>query len=191
MTPDPSKAKGPPDPSNRRPGPRERPAVRCSAKRTDGQPCKAWAIHGGTVCRAHGGSAPQVRAKAEQTYRRRLALAEIERLYGPPGEVDPGEVIARELTRSEALIAWLADLLVLDLDDLESVAAQLEQLRRERAHLATVADRAIRAGIADRQAAASETFADQLRVALEAMGVDAEARARFWAALEQLVTEGG
>jgi hypothetical protein len=50
----------------RRLGPpkRLRPAVRCTAHRRDGQPCRAWAIHGGTVCWAHGGAAPQVRRAA-------------------------------------------------------------------------------------------------------------------------------
>ena len=38
----------------------------CSARRTDGTPCKNSAIRGGTVCSRHGGSAPQVREKANQ-----------------------------------------------------------------------------------------------------------------------------
>jgi hypothetical protein len=44
-----------------------RQARRCTARRsTDGQPCRAWAIVGGTVCRSHGGSAPQVLLAAGQ-----------------------------------------------------------------------------------------------------------------------------
>lgn len=38
----------------------------CTAHRSDGQPCGAAAIAGGTVCRLHGGSAPQVRDAARQ-----------------------------------------------------------------------------------------------------------------------------
>ncbi|UMG92839.1 hypothetical protein [Nocardioides sp. TF02-7] len=38
----------------------------CSARRTNGEPCRNSAIRGGTVCARHGGSAPQVRAKANQ-----------------------------------------------------------------------------------------------------------------------------
>lgn len=38
--------------------------MNCSAHRQDGEPCQAKAIRGGTVCRVHGGSAPQVRAAA-------------------------------------------------------------------------------------------------------------------------------
>lgn len=45
--------------------------IRCTARRTNGQPCRAWAIHGGYVCVAHGGAAPQVKRAAQ----RRLAIA--------------------------------------------------------------------------------------------------------------------
>lgn len=38
---------------------------RCSARRTDGRPCKAFAIVGGWVCAAHGGSSPKVRRAAQ------------------------------------------------------------------------------------------------------------------------------
>ena len=40
---------------------------RCSAvsSRT-GEPCKRWAITGGTVCPVHGGTAPTVRARAQE-----------------------------------------------------------------------------------------------------------------------------
>ncbi|MDL4814973.1 hypothetical protein [Actinomadura opuntiae] len=44
---------------------RERQARRCKARRTDGEPCRAWAMAGATTCRVHGASAPQVRAAAE------------------------------------------------------------------------------------------------------------------------------
>ncbi len=42
---------------------------RCPARRSapTGRPCRGYAIHGGIVCAAHGGNAPQVRAAA---YRR-------------------------------------------------------------------------------------------------------------------------
>ena len=36
----------------------------CTANKSDGTHCKAYAIKGGTVCRVHGGSAPQVKAAA-------------------------------------------------------------------------------------------------------------------------------
>lgn len=43
------------------------PAPKCSAKsKQSGKRCKLPAIPGGTVCRFHGGSAPQVRRKAAE-----------------------------------------------------------------------------------------------------------------------------
>ncbi|MEV6621019.1 HGGxSTG domain-containing protein [Amycolatopsis sp. NPDC051106] len=43
-----------------------KPAKRtCSARRTNGNPCKNAPINGANVCRMHGGSAPQVKAKAK------------------------------------------------------------------------------------------------------------------------------
>jgi hypothetical protein len=50
---------------------RVRQARKCHAHRKNGEPCKAYAIIGGRVCRAHGGAAPQVRAAA----RERLLMA--------------------------------------------------------------------------------------------------------------------
>src|SRR5579875_402932 len=43
---------------------RVRQARRCRAHRTEGAPCRGWAMVGGFVCRAHGGTAPQVRYAA-------------------------------------------------------------------------------------------------------------------------------
>lgn len=37
---------------------------KCTAHNTEGQPCGNYPIKGATVCRYHGGSAPQVREKA-------------------------------------------------------------------------------------------------------------------------------
>lgn len=48
-------------------------AQRCTARSSQtGEPCRAWAIRGGSVCVAHGGAAPRVRAKAAE----RLQAAE-------------------------------------------------------------------------------------------------------------------
>lgn len=44
---------------------------RCTARRHDGEPCRRYAARGATVCRVHGGAAPQVQAAA----RRRLQQA--------------------------------------------------------------------------------------------------------------------
>ena len=51
---------------------RQTQRIRCTAHKTDGTPCGAWAIHGATVCRVHGGSAPQVKKAAEKRWAARL-----------------------------------------------------------------------------------------------------------------------
>ena len=45
---------------------RVRQARRCRARRRDGQPCRCYAINGGFVCRAHGGTLPRVQRKARE-----------------------------------------------------------------------------------------------------------------------------
>lgn len=43
--------------------------ARCTAKNKRGEPCRRDAIRGGSVCRTHGGAAPQVKAAAEARLR--------------------------------------------------------------------------------------------------------------------------
>jgi len=63
----------------------QRPRCTAEAKGT-GEQCRARAIPGGTVCRRHGGAAPQVAAAADQ----RAALAEAEAIAGRLGVItDP------------------------------------------------------------------------------------------------------
>ena len=50
----------------------DRPGVHCTARRTNGEQCRNFAIHGGRVCATHGGRAPQVRRAASK----RLSLAD-------------------------------------------------------------------------------------------------------------------
>lgn len=55
----------------------------CTAKsRSTGKPCKGQAIRGATVCRLHGGSAPQVKAKALERLKalQPLAITQLEAL---------------------------------------------------------------------------------------------------------------
>lgn len=40
--------------------------VKCRARRSDGWPCRRWAIRGGYVCPKHGGASPQAKRKARE-----------------------------------------------------------------------------------------------------------------------------
>ncbi len=50
----------------RRPYTQVAPLAQCRAKTRAGQPCKGRVILGGTVCRMHGGAAPQVKKSAHE-----------------------------------------------------------------------------------------------------------------------------
>jgi hypothetical protein len=77
---------------------RARPAVPCSAHRSNGDPCKNYAMLGGRVCHAHGGRAPQTRNAAQ----RRLTEAQILRLLV---EFDTARKV-----QQEALAPWADDI---------------------------------------------------------------------------------
>lgn len=50
--------------------------VKCAAHSSrTGEPCQKWPIAGATVCRTHGGSAPQVKRKALERLKERQAPA--------------------------------------------------------------------------------------------------------------------
>jgi len=59
--------------------------VRCVATTKARKPCKSWAIKGATVCRKHGGSAPQVKARAK--VRAELFSWRLHDLHEDPGEI--------------------------------------------------------------------------------------------------------
>jgi hypothetical protein len=74
---------------------RIRPARRCRArsKRT-GQPCRAFAITGGDVCRAHGGATSRVRVAAAQRRER---------------EAFERAMVYAEQRLAERIEAWIAE----------------------------------------------------------------------------------
>lgn len=69
------------------------PAVRCTARKQNGEPCKAMAARGANVCRVHGGSAPQVKAAAQRRIQNALDAA-AKRLLGFAFDDDVAESIA-------------------------------------------------------------------------------------------------
>lgn len=80
--------------------------MKCSARKSNGEPCGAWAIRGGTVCRVHGGSAPAVKAAAARRLEEAKASAAATTL-GLPVEIDPHAALLGEVHRSAGVVAWL------------------------------------------------------------------------------------
>lgn len=63
------------------------PSHRCGRRTRSGGTCRQWPIAGGTVCRMHGGSAPQVKQAAEARIKALAegrALARLEELLESP-----------------------------------------------------------------------------------------------------------
>lgn len=85
--------------------------------------CGKHAMKGQTMCRSHGGAAPQARAAAQ----RRIEHAEAERVtatYGLPVDVDPHTALLEELHRSAGHVAWLGALIAA-LEHQEAVEASV------------------------------------------------------------------
>lgn len=95
-----------PPATRRRPDPRVL-RVRCSARSSrTGQPCRAWAVHGATVCVAHGGRAPQVRAAAE----RRISEGQVRKQLGIPLDVHPLEALLQAVHEAAGNVEMLRSL---------------------------------------------------------------------------------
>lgn len=173
--------------------------VRCQAraKSRDGAPCKFWSIPGGTVCRFHGGEAPQVQRAAK----RRLAvhtLGQLMERMGHAAEEDPLEAILVELSRSAVMVESLQLLvsgLELDPGEGEAIAGPdrhgelrphvwVEMLADERDRKARLAKAALEAGVAERQVRVHEAQAVMLAQVINAalddpeLGLDAAGQQR-------------
>lgn len=84
---------------------------RCTARKKgkDGQKgerCKAWALKGQSVCRVHGGGAPQNRAAAARRLAEERAL-ELLQTYGRPVETTPSDALLDEVKWTAGHVAWL------------------------------------------------------------------------------------
>lgn len=79
---------------------------RCTAKTRSGAQCRSYAIQGATVCRMHGGNAPQVKAAAKRKLERQAAEVKVARL-GLPRAIDAHAALLEELHRTAGLVAWL------------------------------------------------------------------------------------
>jgi hypothetical protein len=160
---------------------RKRQARRCSAHCTDGRPCSAWAVNGGTCCAAHGGRAPQVRAKAAERVARAKALQVYER-YSSNGD-GPVDVLAElahlvgVMTRfaavTEGRLATLGeDDWALDNPDREAFLGEIRMFERAQEAasriLVDVARLGLEAKVATRSARLEQDQVDRIVGAFEA-----------------------
>lgn len=166
--------------------------LKCSAVRSNGKPCANYAIHGGTVCHAHGGSAPHVKAAAKRRVERAYAERAVA-TYGLPVDIEPLDALLQELRRTAGHVAWLGELVgglhhdPADLSDSQlkqyspetgtvTTSVWVDLYMRERAHFAKVASDCLRAGVEERKVKLAEDqgrlVAGAIRRIVESLGLD-------------------
>lgn len=99
--------------------------MKCTAHKTDGTPCRAWAIKGANVCRVHGGSLKRVKAAAarrlEEEKQARALRRGLAQAYGEDvPTVDPGEAMLQAVSWKHAEVVALR-LKVSELEDRERI----------------------------------------------------------------------
>lgn len=163
---------------------------KCTANsKRSGKRCTNWPIKGSTVCRMHGGSAGQVRAKAKERQQEEAAQRAVV-VYGLPVEVDPHTALLEELCRTAGHIAWLRH----RIEELteqtlhgpvggsehgyprEEPHVWVRLYQEERRHYAAVARDCIKAGIEERRIQLAEQQAELIasytRALLSDLGID-------------------
>lgn len=158
---------------------------RCSARRTNGEPCKNRPMRGQTVCRKHGGAAPQSKAAA---VRRRLevearaVLAELDvEAVGDPLEALlklAGQVLAWQ-SATAALVNGLEDgIRYRGANGAEQLRAEISLYERAMDRAVAVLSAIARLNIDERLVQVTERQADAMvtaiNAALEAAGVGGE-----------------
>lgn len=182
------------------------PHTACTAHTRAGHPCRTPPVHGLTVCRMHGGSAPQARAAGVRRVQEAAAVAAVTRL-NLNRDVDPGTALLEEVARAAGVVAWLVEKVGSLPDDdavvrgtrfvrrketsagvetTTEVGAQVHvwwaMLERERDRLTRACAAALAAGVEERRVRVVERQAEVMgalvREALEVAGVRDEGRVR-------------
>lgn len=181
---------------------------KCTAHKSNGDPCPNWPMQGQKVCHAHGGRAPQNKnaASARLAEREARAMADT---YGLPIEITPEQAILDEVHRTAGHVAWLAQQVrALEQDALiwgvtkvkeggddrgttqEAVPhAYLKLYQAERAHLAKVSADAIRVGIEARQVKLAESQGAAVAAAIRAILAELQLTAAQKALVSRVVPE--
>jgi hypothetical protein len=81
--------------------------VKCTAHRTDGQPCNDNALEGQRVCWNHGGATPLSILAAQTKHVVKGGDAAM-RGFGAPVPIDPAQFFVEELDRTNGHVQWLA-----------------------------------------------------------------------------------
>lgn len=148
---------------------------KCTATNRSGNPCGHWAVRGGTVCAAHGGLAPQVRAAAE----RRLSLVRAEEHLGalrrlgqpvPAAQVDAGTALLSMVGEAMGNVGTLRQLvsaLPSPIDASSPLTGPREHALAELYRIwcdrqADYSSRALRAGVEERSVQAGEDLVAML-----------------------------
>lgn len=147
----------------------------CAGHNSQGNPCGKKPKRDMTVCRNHGGAAPQTIAAAERRRQERAAQRDLE-AFGVPVATDPHTALLDELYRSNGVVLWLSAI-VAELDEDEITWGQTRQKvggedqgttheagrnvwvqlwQSERKHLVEVASACSRAGIEERRVRLAE-----------------------------------
>lgn len=88
--------------------PRQLWNVPCTAHRTNGEPCSAWAMRGQYTCWAHGGASPQARAWAgPRLWRDQFWVRAAQNISRSLLEFEERLRVDPEAVRAESL-AWLS-----------------------------------------------------------------------------------
>lgn len=160
---------------------------RCTATNRQGEPCKAAARPGMTVCWSHGGNAPQVVEAADRRLHQQR-LAELADMLGVPIDVDPHSALLEELHRTAGLVAWLETQARIDGRErmlVETIVGErpsglVDLWQKERDRLVKVAAECAKAGVEERRVSIVEEQGRQvsqlIRGILRGLGVPEDER---------------
>lgn len=140
--------------------------MKCTARKSSGDPCKNWAIKGAKVCKNHGGRAPQVKAKAgvrilETRISGELKRREITPVTSPLAALQ--EVAGLSIAWMYAMQDELGKLAILDYSDAkaaEDVKPVVALFERSMDRAAGVLAKMVQLGIEDRVAKSAELEAE-------------------------------
>lgn len=166
------------------------PKEKCTAQsKQSGKRCGNYPVHGGKVCRMHGGAAPQVAAKAAARAQQDAIRGLLENL-GTPAPIDPGQALLELIAAKNGEVHWLRAVVkdqeqaalvwgradyengigpmgpVDKYTDKAAVNIWWDMLRKAEDQLASYSSQALRAGIEERRIRLAERTGNQVAMAV-------------------------